>query len=99
MIGNSKEGVSFSKAKMFSLSSEEMVFASKLSDENRHHFCYTFSVKERNMSMSRGDVALLPNQKVERLFASLYTKLDAKAHPESIISDRSEPSSREAAYK
>ncbi|MES2200505.1 MAG: hypothetical protein V4489_10130 [Chlamydiota bacterium] len=32
---------------LFSLTAEEMVFASKLSDENRHLFCYKLSLKER----------------------------------------------------
>lgn len=32
---------------VFSLTAEEMVFASKLSDENRRQFCYKLSPKER----------------------------------------------------
>jgi len=78
VLGDAKEPISFSKAKMFCLSSEEMVFASKLSDENRHRFCYAFSVKERNLSMKGGDLALPPDQKVEQIFSSLYAQLESK---------------------
>jgi hypothetical protein len=76
--GSARELNSFSKAKMFSLSSEEMVFASKLSDENRHRFCYTFSVKERSLAMKGNDLAVLPDQKVEQVFTSLYAQLEPK---------------------
>jgi hypothetical protein len=37
---------------VFSLTAEEMVFASKLSDENRRRFCYQFSSKERLFCLS-----------------------------------------------
>ncbi len=78
ILGNAKEPISFSKAKMFSLSSEEMVFASKLSDENRRRFCYTFTVKERSLSMRGDDLTLLPDQKVEQVFSTLYAQLESK---------------------
>ncbi len=68
--GNSIEPTAVSKARMFSLSPEEMVFASKLSDENRHRFCYLFSPKERSLSMHASDSSLLPDQNVELVFSA-----------------------------
>ncbi len=41
-----------------------MVFASKLSDENRRLFCYTFSDKERKDAMDASK-EFSPNQGVE----------------------------------
>gem|GEM_PF-5379241 len=40
---------------LFSLTANEMVFASKLSDENRHTFCYKFSAKERIACIAKLD--------------------------------------------
>lgn len=40
-------GVFADQSTIFSLTPEEMVFASKLSDENRRQFCYKFSFKDR----------------------------------------------------
>ncbi len=48
----------------FPLDLEEMVFASKLSDENRHVFCYTFSDKERKDALEASK-EVSPNQGVE----------------------------------
>ncbi len=74
-----KEQNPFPSAKMFSLSSDEMVFASKLSDANRRRFCYTFSVKERTLAMQSSDASLSPDQRVDELFSSLYAQLEPKA--------------------
>lgn len=74
------EPTSSSKAKAFSLTSEEMVFASKLSDLNRRRFCYQFSMKERNLAMQATDGALSADARVEQVFASLYAQLEPKAH-------------------
>lgn len=38
---------------MFSMTPEEMVFAAKLSDENRRFFCYQLSAKERLICMEQ----------------------------------------------
>lgn len=40
-------GLLANQTAIFSLTAEEMVFASKLSDENRRQFCYKLSPKER----------------------------------------------------
>ena len=40
-------GAFANQAELFSLTPEEMVFASKLSDENRRQFCYKLNLKER----------------------------------------------------
>lgn len=40
-------GAFANQAELFSLTPGEMVFASKLSDENRHQFCYKLTPKER----------------------------------------------------
>lgn len=61
-----------SKSKMFSLSSEEMLFASKLSDLNRRHFCYKFSFKERALAMMGDEDHLTPDECVEKVFSSFY---------------------------
>lgn len=53
-------------SKMFVLTSEEMVFASKLSDENRHRFCYTFSPEERTLALTEAK-SLSPNESVEKI--------------------------------
>ena len=63
-----EEGASFSKSQVFSLTPEEMVFASKLSDENRHKFCYTFSVQERVVAL-QGSKEISPNESVEKVIA------------------------------
>ncbi len=73
------EEASFPSAKLFSLSSKEMVFASKLSDVNRRRFCYSFSIKERSLAMQADD-ALSPDQKVEEVYSSFYAKLEPKTH-------------------
>jgi hypothetical protein len=51
-----------------SLSSEEMVFASKLSDHNRQKFCYLLSKEERTLAMSED---LSPDEGVEKIVALL----------------------------
>ena len=76
--GDSAEVFS-SPSKMFSLSSEEMLFASKLSDENRRKFCYTFSLKERVAAMQATETLKSPDQKVEDVFASLYAELESRS--------------------
>ena len=73
-----KEPLSLSRSKMLTLSTEEMVFASKLSDENRYRFCYSFSVKERTRAMLSFDSSVPPNERVENLFTALYDHLEAK---------------------
>ena len=78
MKGVSAETDSIPTAKMFSLSSEEMVFASKLSDANRRRFCYTFSMKERSLVMQDSSPSLSPDQKVDQVFSSLYAQLESK---------------------
>ena len=67
-----QETVSSSKAQMFSLSPEEMLFASKLSDLNRRHFCYKFSFKERALAMMGEEAQLSPDERVEKVFSSFY---------------------------
>ncbi len=74
------ESEAFPSANMFSLSSEEMVFASKLSDANRRLFCYKFSVKERHLAMQNSGGDLSPDQRVDQIFSSLYAQLEPKAH-------------------
>ena len=39
--------------RLFSITPDEMVFASKLSDENRRLFCYKFSINERQIALQR----------------------------------------------
>jgi hypothetical protein len=78
--GQTAEPVSFPNANMFSLSSEEMVFASKLSDSNRRLFSYKFSVKERHLAMQNSEGDLSPDQRVDQIFSSLYAQLEPKAH-------------------
>lgn len=73
------ETSSLPQSKMFSLSSEEMVFASKLSDENRRKFCYSFSVRERSLALQETDPNLSPDQKVEKVQAALTTSLGPEA--------------------
>lgn len=68
-----------SRAKVFSLTSEEMLFASKLSDANRRRFCYQFSMKERNLAMQTVDSNLSADARVEDVFSSLYAPLEPKA--------------------
>ena len=58
--------VSFSKSQVFSLTPEEMVFASKLSDENRRTFCYTFSWQERATAL-QGAKEFSPNESVDKV--------------------------------
>ena len=59
--------VSEQNAKMFSMTPEEMIFASKLTDENRRLFCYQFSEKERLMSMeSFKEASLTADQAVQQ---------------------------------
>lgn len=74
----SSESFSESNSQMFSLSPEEMVFASKLSDENRHRFCYKFSFKERSLAMSEGKESLSPNEKVEQVFSAFNSSFKSK---------------------
>jgi hypothetical protein len=62
-------------AKMFSLSPEEMVFASKLSDLNRRRFCYAFSFKERALAMAEEEGSS-PDERVEKIFASQCSQKD-----------------------
>ncbi|MBX9924421.1 MAG: hypothetical protein K2Y01_09955 [Rhabdochlamydiaceae bacterium] len=69
-----------SKAKVFSLTSEEMVFASKLSDVNRRRFCYQFSIKERTLAMQTIDSDLTADARVEEVFSSLSSSLEPKAY-------------------
>lgn len=76
-FGFSAEEKSFSSSKMFSLSSKEMLFASKLSDVNRRHFCYDFSFKERSLAMQADD-SLSPNQRVEQVYFSLHAQSETK---------------------
>ena len=56
------------KSQAFSLTPEEMVFASKLSDENRHKFCYTFSTQERGLALQEAKDTS-PNESVEKVVA------------------------------
>lgn len=77
--GQSAEVEAFPSANMFTLSSEEMVFASKLSDSNRRLFCYKFSVKERHLAMQNSEGDLSPDQRVDQIFSSLYAHLEPKA--------------------
>lgn len=59
--------VSFSMSQeAFLLTPEEMVFASKLSDQNRQKFCYQFSGQERSFAMKE---TLSPNESVEKILA------------------------------
>lgn len=58
--------------KMFTLTSEEMVFASKLSDENRHKFCYTFSPEERKEALVEAK-NLSPNESIEKVGAKVLS--------------------------
>jgi hypothetical protein len=51
-----------SQAQSFSLTTEEMVFASKLSDEKRHLFCYRFSPRERALAMSQKELS--PDERI-----------------------------------
>jgi hypothetical protein len=74
------EPEAFPSANMFTLSSEEMVFASKLSDSNRRLFCYKLSLKERRLAMQNIEGDLSPDQRVEQIFSSLYAQLEPKAH-------------------
>ncbi len=56
---------SFTSSKeAFSLTPEEMVFVSKLSDENRKKFCYQFSSEERILAMQE---ELSPDESVEKI--------------------------------
>ena len=65
-------------AQMFSLTSEEMVFASKLSDENRRIFCYSLSMQERKkVLLTLGELS--PDERVEQVVAlSLKEKEEKK---------------------
>lgn len=58
---------------VFSLTAEEMVFASKLSDENRRLFCYQFSSKERLFCLAekQAKVELSHDEVVQLLEQSL----------------------------
>ena len=76
--GQVQESNSSSNAKMFSLTPEEMLFASKLSDSNRRKFCYKFSLKERSLAMLSEEVALSPDERVEKIFASFYGQFESK---------------------
>jgi hypothetical protein len=58
-----------SKSQVFSLTPEEMVFASKLSDENRHKFCYAFSLQERVLALQESK-EISPNESVEKVIAT-----------------------------
>ncbi|MBS0627167.1 MAG: hypothetical protein JSS09_03025 [Verrucomicrobia bacterium] len=58
------------QAAVFSLTAEEMVFASKLSDENRRQFCYKFSPKERLQcleELKKKDLTFSYDQIVEQI--------------------------------
>jgi hypothetical protein len=68
-----------SKAKVFSLTTEEMVFASKLSDANRRRFCYQFSMKERQLAMQAAAPSLSADASVEDIFSSFCDPLEPKA--------------------
>ena len=57
---------SMTSPKMFILTSEEMVFASKLSDKNRHKFCYAFSPEERKSALALAK-STSPNESVEKV--------------------------------
>ena len=72
------EPESFPSANMFTLSSEEIVFASKLSDSNRRLFCYKFSLKERHLAMQNSEGDLSPDQRVDQIFSSFYAQLEPK---------------------
>jgi hypothetical protein len=67
-----------SKASVFSLTPEEMVFASKLSDSNRRRFCYQFSIKERHLAMAINDSNLSEDTRVEEVFSSFRLPLETK---------------------
>jgi len=58
---------------VFSLTAEEMVFASKLSDENRRLFCYQFSSKERLLCLAeKQGKADLSHDEVVQLFQESF---------------------------
>lgn len=60
---------------VFSLTAEEMVFASKLSDENRRLFCYQFSCKERMLCLAEKQAkADLSHDEVVQLFEQSLPK-------------------------
>lgn len=56
-------------ASVFSLTADEMVFASKLTDENRRQFCYKFSAKERLLCLNqvKKDDSFSPDQIVQQV--------------------------------
>ncbi len=54
----------------FSFSPEELVFASKLSDVNRHKFCYIFTQEERSLAFSNAK-KVSPDESVETIFIKL----------------------------
>ena len=61
-----EDRASSSNAKAFVLTSQEMVFASKLSDENRRKFCYVFSSEERALALVEAK-SLSPDESVEKV--------------------------------
>ena len=66
LSSQAENATSMTSPKMFILTSEEMVFASKLSDENRHKFCYAFSPEERKLALTEAKRAS-PNESVEKV--------------------------------
>ena len=54
---------------LMSLTPEEMVFASKLTDGNRKTFCSVFSAEEREASLDAAE-EVTPDQSVEQILFS-----------------------------
>ena len=71
LVAQETEGLSSiaPSVSVFSLTAEEMVFASKLSDENRRRFCYQFSSKDRLQCLAekQGKIDLSHDEIVELL--------------------------------
>ena len=54
---------------LMSLTPEEMVFASKLTEGNRKTFCFVFSAEEREASLDAAE-EVTPDQSVEQILFS-----------------------------
>jgi hypothetical protein len=66
--------------KMFSMTPEEMVFASKLNDENRRRFCYQLSTKERLMAMKQAQESA---QNADSVLEAFFQNLSRNVSSES----------------
>jgi hypothetical protein len=65
---------SFSDEGLFSVTPEQMVFASKLTDSNRKMFCHQFSMRERQKAVDLWHDEIEPYSPDEAVISILQSK-------------------------